>query len=240
MRFNNVGTKAAIVCTALLVVLGNACGDDDDDGGKGGQGGSAGQAGSGGKGGTGGVAGSSGSGGSSGSAGTSSDSGVVDSQSDAAAESANATLAARSGSSLAGSAVFTSAGNKVTLTLTVEGAGAAGKRGVHIHQNGSCGSADGGATEAGGHWNPADASHGSPDAASHHLGDVGNIEIGGDGKGTLTLTTDMWSIGTGAENDVVGHAIVVHQIEDIQTPDAALGARIGCGVIAKSGANQGG
>lgn len=31
-----------------------------------------------------------------------------------------------------------------------------------------------------------------------------------DGMGTLSLTTDKWSIGTGMTNDVVRNAIIIH------------------------------
>lgn len=209
---------------ALLLTLGNgtvACSDDE-------------KAGSGGKAGT---AGSAGVGGASGAApdtGTSDSSTMGDALSDAGSKRALATIQSRSGSTLSGSALFTQSGASVTVKIDLQGVMPAGKRGVHIHQNGTCGAADGGATEAGGHWNPADASHGSWEAASHHLGDIGNFDILADGTGSLTFTTDLWSIGTGSASDVIGHAMVVHAIEDTLQPDASFGPRVGCGVIAAS------
>jgi Cu-Zn family superoxide dismutase len=212
----------ALLCGTLGSLT--ACGDDENATGAGGAAGTGGTAGTGGSSGTGGRAG---------------DSGVADSQPDAPGKQALATIQGRSGSNVTGTALFTQSGATVTLEIELEGISPAGPRGVHIHQNGTCGAADGGATEAGGHWNPADASHGSPDAGARHLGDVGNITIGSDGRGTLTFSTNAWSIGTGTETDVAGHALVIHGIEDTLLPDAAFGPRIGCGVITLA-ANGGG
>jgi superoxide dismutase, Cu-Zn family len=221
---NSSRLTSALAFGVLLLSLGSACGEDEEPGGSAGtagEGGSGGSAGKGGTGGTGGLRDAS-----------------ADAPKDGGLPRATATLESRSDSTATGTAVFEQVGNTVTLTLTVQGA-PPGKHGVHIHQGGNCGAADGGATEAGGHWNPTDASHGSPDAASHHLGDVGNIDITDGGSATLTFSTNAWSIGTGNDNDVVGHAIVVHSIEDGLQPDSALGARISCGVI-RAGANSGG
>ena len=68
----------------------------------------------------------------------------------------------------------------------------------------------------------------------HHLGDIGNLNVGPDGKGTLTLeTTASGRPARGGSNDVVGHAIVVHGgVDDFKSqPAGNAGPRIGCGVI---------
>lgn len=43
-----------------------------------------------------------------------------------------------------------------------------------------------------------------------YIGDVGNIVIESDGTGEFQLSTDLWSIGTGDENDISNKTIVVH------------------------------
>jgi Cu-Zn family superoxide dismutase len=75
--------------------------------------------------------------------------------------------------------------------------------------------------------------HGKWDNGAHHLGDIGNIEVQPDGSGTVTLTTDKWTIGTGQPNDIVGKAIIVHEKQDdFQTqPTGNAGGRVGCGVV---------
>ena len=69
--------------------------------------------------------------------------------------------------------------------------------------------------------------------APHHLGDIGNLEVGEDGEGSLTLSTDKWTMGSGADNDILGKAVIVHAgADDFTTqPTGAAGGRIGCGVI---------
>jgi Cu-Zn family superoxide dismutase len=143
---------------------------------------------------------------------------------------ATATLESRSGSTVTGIATFTTTGGKVALTLTVSGA-SPGTHGVHLHAVPDCSAAD--ATSAMGHWNPDMMNHGLPVASPHHLGDCGNFEVGADGTGTLHITND-WVIGTGAVNDVIGHALIVHASQDdgvTQNPPGNAGARQACGVV---------
>ena len=83
-----------------------------------------------------------------------------------------------------------------------------------------------------GHWNPTDVEHGKWGEGEFHLGDIGNITVGEDGTGRITLTTDLWEIGTGSDIDVVGKSIIIHADADdfVSQPSGAAGARIGCGV----------
>src|ERR1041384_4860618 len=121
-----------------------------------------------------------------------------------------ANMESRSGSTVTGDATFTGANGAVTLKLNVIGA-TPGTHAVHLHQVPDCSSPD--ANSAMGHWNPDMMNHGLPNAAAHHLGDCGNFEVGADGKGTLTIT-NAWSIGTGAVDDVIGHALIFHASPD--------------------------
>lgn len=103
---------------------------------------------------------------------------------------------------------------------------------VHIHETGDCGDAG---KNAGGHWNPTNKQHGKWGSGEFHSGDIGNISLDGDGKGTLSLDTDLWSIGGDIQKDILGKAIIVHSGTDDYTsqPAGNAGSRIGCGVIAK-------
>jgi Cu-Zn family superoxide dismutase len=143
---------------------------------------------------------------------------------------ATAPLEAKSGSTVTGTANFTQKGKEVTVVVNVDKA-PPGKHAVHIHDKGDCSSPDG--KSAGDHWNPTTDQHGAWTAEHHHMGDIGNMDVGPDGKGTITLTTDKWAIGAGA-NSVVGHAIIVHGgVDDFKTqPTGNAGPRIACGVIA--------
>ena len=146
------------------------------------------------------------------------------------AKQANAMIGASNDSGVTGVAVFTQNGDQITLTIEIQGA-SPGLHAVHIHANGDCSAPDG--TSAGGHWNPTGVAHGKWGEGEFHLGDIGNITVGEDGTGRITLTTDLWEIGTGSDVDVVGRGIIVHAGADDFTsqPSGAAGARIGCGVI---------
>lgn len=146
------------------------------------------------------------------------------------AKSATATLDARSGSTMTGTATFTTEGDEVELRIDVSGL-PAGKHGVHIHEKGDCSTPD--AMSAGEHWNPTNEAHGKFGEHPFHRGDIGNIDVGDDGRGSLSMSTDLWTLGTGGPSDVVGRSIVVHaDPDDFKTqPAGAAGTRVGCGVI---------
>jgi Cu-Zn family superoxide dismutase len=145
---------------------------------------------------------------------------------------ATATLAARSGSTTTGTATFTEANGRVTLKLDVANA-TPGRHGAHLHQVGDCSAPD--ATSAGAHWNPDGMNHGGPDSPQHHLGDLGNVEVGADGRGSITRSMAAWKLGDGSTTDVVGKAVIVHADPDDFTtqPTGNSGGRVACGVIEK-------
>ena len=146
------------------------------------------------------------------------------------AEQAHAVISSLNDSGVTGMAVFTQNGDQITFTAEIQGA-SPGLHAIHIHANGDCSAPDG--TSAGGHWNPTDVAHGKWGEGEFHLGDIGNITVGEDGTGHITLTTDLWEIGTGSDVDVVGKGIIVHADADdfVSQPSGNAGARIGCGVI---------
>ena len=150
----------------------------------------------------------------------------------AALPTATAALEARSNSTTTGTATFTEENGKVTLKLEVAGA-TPGEHGTHIHQVGDCSAPD--ATSAGAHWNPETHNHGAPGTGEQHLGDLGNITVGADGKGTLTISMAAWKLGDGSTTDVVGKAVIVHANPDDFTtqPTVNSDGLVACGVIAK-------
>jgi len=155
----------------------------------------------------------------------------TDTPTEVTTKSAAAVIGSKSGSTLTGDAIFLEEDGKVTLTLTLENA-TEGSHAAHLHQNGDCSSDDG--KSAGGHWNPTEHDHGKWGEGQFHKGDIGNVEVGADGKGSLTLTTDLWAIGgDDPTKNIIGTAVIVHaKADDFQTqPTGNAGGREGCGVV---------
>ena len=145
-------------------------------------------------------------------------------------DKATATIESKSGSKVTGKAEFTeqaSGGTKVEIWI--ENA-TPGSHGLHLHEKGDCSAPD--ATSAGGHFDAAGNPHAAPTDAKHHNGDLGNIEIGADGKGHLSITSDLLTVAPGP-NSVKGKAVVFHEkTDDLKTqPTGNAGGRFGCGVI---------
>jgi superoxide dismutase, Cu-Zn family len=145
-----------------------------------------------------------------------------------------AKLDSKSGSTVTGEAKFFSTGMETRVELEVEST-MPGLHAVHLHQIGDC--SDDKAESAGPHWNPRGHEHGKLDQPPAHLGDIGNIEVRQNGKGKLVFSTSRWSVGTNAENDIMGKALVIHEKADDFTsqPSGAAGDRIACGVVRKPG-----
>jgi Cu-Zn family superoxide dismutase len=147
----------------------------------------------------------------------------------AAPRSIEVPLEAKSGSKLAGKAVLTETEGGVHIVLTVEGI-EPGEHGAHVHEKGDCSTADG--ASAGGHFNPQTQDHGLPGASKRHLGDLGNITIGKDGKGTLDITAPGANLKATDAASFVGRSIIVHaKKDDGGQPTGNAGGRVGCGVI---------
>lgn len=135
-------------------------------------------------------------------------------------------IEAKSGSDLTGTVTLTSEDGVVTVKVQVADV-TPGEHGVHLHVTPDC--SDDVAMNAGGHWNPGAATHGAPTGPSHS-GDLGNMTVGADGKGTLTISKPEWKLEDGSAYDLLGHALVVHGGKDDLMTDPAgnSGARIGC------------
>jgi Cu-Zn family superoxide dismutase len=150
--------------------------------------------------------------------------------SDASGPTATAVIEPRSGSTVSGTARFSSASDGLKAHVEVQGA-SPGKHGVHIHEKGDC--SDPKAASAGGHFNPnTSPHHGGPHTAIRHGGDLGNIEVDANGKGTLEVVVQDLTVAS-LQNGIVGRSLIVHEtVDDLATdPAGNSGARLGCGVI---------
>ncbi|MDP8914011.1 MAG: superoxide dismutase family protein [Pseudomonadota bacterium] len=108
-----------------------------------------------------------------------------------------------------------------------------GTYGVHIHSAGRCDAPD--FATAGPHWNPTGQQHGKNNPAGMHKGDLPNLLVGTDGRGSweINVPGSRLSGGRMPMLDADGAAIVIHeQADDYQTdPSGNSGARIACGVF---------
>jgi superoxide dismutase, Cu-Zn family len=122
--------------------------------------------------------------------------------------------------------------------ITVEVSGLPpGPHGIHIHETGKCELPD--FMSAGGHFNPTNKQHGLNNPLGAHAGDMPNLEVGADGRGTLDALLKDVSV-TGGPGYVFkegGTALVIHADpdDDMTDPSGNSGARIACGVIAHTG-----
>lgn len=135
------------------------------------------------------------------------------------------------GSQVAGEAVFTEEPDGVRVAVTVVNV-TPGKHGFHIHENGSC---DDAGKAAGGHFNPEGSAHGFLPEHGHgkaHPGDMGNIDVGPDGSGTLDLFLPKLNFDK-PPYAILGLSVILHEKEDdFSQPTGNAGGRIGCGIIA--------
>ncbi|HEX8216480.1 MAG TPA: superoxide dismutase family protein, partial [Allosphingosinicella sp.] len=120
------------------------------------------------------------------------------------------------------------------LRVRIDAAGlAAGVYGAHVHSAGRC--APPAFESAGPHWNPAGRQHGRDNPSGQHLGDLPNLLVGTDGRGSFEFTVPGSSLTSGSRRllDSDGAAIVLHaRPDDYRTdPSGNSGARIACGEI---------
>ncbi len=132
---------------------------------------------------------------------------------------------------VSGSVSFEALSGKVKMTLNISVPKKANQSvAVHLHEHGDCGDT---ATHAGGHWNPTGTNHGKWGSGSFHSGDIGNITLDGQGNGSLSLESELWSVGGDAKTNILDKTVIVHSGVDDYTsqPAGNSGPRIGCGVI---------
>ncbi|XP_047427542.1 copper chaperone for superoxide dismutase [Mugil cephalus] len=109
-----------------------------------------------------------------------------------------------------------------------------GPHGLHVHTLGdltldclSCGE----------HYNPFGRQHGGPADSERHVGDLGNIVAGADGRASFRLEDNQLKVW-----DVIGRSLVVDAHEDdlgrgghpLSKQTGNSGERLACGIIARS------
>jgi len=113
-------------------------------------------------------------------------------------------------------------------SLTVEAGGLPrGEHGLHLHVVGRCDGPD--FASAGPHWNPSGRKHGRDNPEGPHLGDLPNLTVGADGRGSATLEVPQGFV------DADGAALVIHASpDDYRTdPSGNSGARIACAAFTR-------
>ncbi|CAM4182970.1 superoxide dismutase family protein [Deinococcus marmoris] len=142
-----------------------------------------------------------------------------------------------------GEASFEQVGLGMRVTVTASGL-TPGMHGMHFHDLGRCTPGVDAAVNkvvpfggAGGHFDPGGSkNHDSPTAGNRygHGGDLPMLNVGADGTGTATFTTDKSSL-TG-KNGVLNRSLMVHaDMDDYKSdPSGKSGARERCGVILRN------
>lgn len=121
------------------------------------------------------------------------------------------------------------------LTLKVDVAGLEpGQHGVHLHAVGRCEAPS--FEGAGLHWNPTGRKHGRDNLEGAHLGDLANLDVGADGRGSSTFGLPGQRLRDGRTPliDLDGAAVVIHErADDYKTdPSGSSGDRLACAVLA--------
>jgi superoxide dismutase, Cu-Zn family len=122
-----------------------------------------------------------------------------------------------------------------SLRVRIEASGmSSGSYGAHVHTTGRC---DPPAfATAGPHWNPTGQMHGKDNPKGMHKGDLPNLMVGADGRGSLEYTIPGAILSGMLPTKLVdedGAAVVIHaRPDDHRTdPSGNSGERIACGVL---------
>jgi len=139
-----------------------------------------------------------------------------------------AVLRPTEGNKVYGWVTFTKEGDKIKVVGEVEGL-TPGTHGFHVHEYGDCSAKD--AASAGGHFNPQSSPHAAHESTPRHVGDMGNIQAGADGKAKIDLTDSMMKLE--GPNSILGRGVIVHaQADDLKTqPSGNAGGRQACAAI---------
>jgi Cu-Zn family superoxide dismutase len=109
-----------------------------------------------------------------------------------------------------------------------------GAYGTHLHAVGRCDPP--GFESAGPHWNPTGQMHGKDNHKGMHKGDLPNLVVGTDGRGSFEYTVPNAGLSGMLPTSLIdgdGASVVIHAApDDYRTdPSGKSGARIACGVL---------
>jgi Cu-Zn family superoxide dismutase len=122
-----------------------------------------------------------------------------------------------------------------SLRVRIEAVGMSpGAYGAHLHAIGRCDAP--GFESAGPHWNPTGQMHGKDNPKGMHKGDLPNLIVGTDGRGSFEYTIPNAALSGMTPTSLIdgdGAAVVIHALpDDFRTdPSGKSGARIACGVL---------
>lgn len=133
-----------------------------------------------------------------------------------------------------GEASLTETSQGVKVVLRVENL-PPGLHAFHIHEKGACAAPD--FMHAGGHFNPFGKKHGLKNPDGPHAGDLPNITVAADGRGTLEAVAARVTLKPGKNSlfQEGGTSLVIHAHpdDDVTDPAGNAGPRIACGAITK-------
>ena len=138
-----------------------------------------------------------------------------------------------------GEATFTETPQGVKIALKVENL-PPGLHACHLHEKGECPPPD--FQGAGGHFNPWGKKHGLKNPQGPHAGDLPNLIVNADGRGSLETLATLVTLKEG-KNSLLqpsGTSLVIHANPDYDMTDPAgnAGPRIACGAITKGEAGR--
>lgn len=146
---------------------------------------------------------------------------------------AKATLTNSQGQKV-GEAKLTETAKGVKILLQVENL-PPGVHAFHIHDKGACDCPN--FSTAGGHFNPFGKEHGMKNPKGPHAGDLPNITVGADGRGTFETLATLVTLKPGKNSlfQSGGTSLMIHADPDdeVTDPTGNAGARIACGAITK-------
>jgi Cu-Zn family superoxide dismutase len=131
-----------------------------------------------------------------------------------------------------GAVTLRQTGERIQVRVRVTGL-PPGNHGMHLHAVALCDPP--GFQSAGGHLNPGSKQHGHQNPQGFHLGDLGNLAVGTDGRGDVTVDVVGAEAKAGLPSflGAGGVALVIHADKDDERTDPSgnSGARIACAAI---------
>jgi Cu-Zn family superoxide dismutase len=144
---------------------------------------------------------------------------------------AKATFKVATGYKLSGDAKLDEEGNGVKVVVDLEDA-PPGKKGIHVHMKPDCSDIPG--KSMGDHFAPGAHAHGLPPNPTRHLGDLGNLDVGKNGKAHFEFTVPNANLKPNDPMSFLNRALVIHESEDKGAqPSGNSGKPIACAVIEK-------
>jgi Cu-Zn family superoxide dismutase len=138
------------------------------------------------------------------------------------------------GTAAAGSITFSVTAGALRISAVVEHA-TPGEHGLAIHSETVCPKAG---RAAAGHLDALGDQHGAPNTTTRHVGDLGNIAVGPDGRGELTLYLHPSAYPEERRTGwraILGKTVMLHaQRDDLNSqPDGRAGLPVACGVVVR-------